>query len=433
MKRIIYKQLLKWKSSDRRKPLVLRGARQTGKTYILKEFGKKEYDNCVYINFEETSKLAEILKEDLPIEKILEYITTFTGVKIFPKKTLLIFDEIQAAPMILKSLKYFNEKLNDYHIASAGSLLGVMLSGKTSFPVGKINFLDMYPLSFEEFVTASGEIKLLEIIHKELDKITPLPKIFHDSLIDLLKKYYYIGGMPEVVGDYLKHGDFSRVRSIQLELLDAYINDFSKHTTNSQAIKIRHIWDSIPLHLGKENKAFIFSAINSSARARDYEIALQWLLDAGLIIKTPCISRPLIPLNAYIEKAFKIYLLDVGLLGAMTNLQSETIVMKNELFTHFKGSLVENFVMQEISSCAAPYYWSSQGKAEVDLIVDLKGAVYPVEIKSGINLKAKSLVVYDKLFNSDMLFRSSSANFNRNGKMNDIPLYALKYFITDSV
>ena len=431
MKRIIYKQLLEWKNSDRRKPLILRGARQVGKTYILKEFAKKEYKNYVYINFEESNELIDLLKGNLEATQIIKYISIYTKSKIIPHDTLLIFDEIQNAPEILQSLKYFNEKLNEYHIATAGSLLGVILTEKSSFPVGKVNFLDLYPLSFEEFLFALNEDNLLNIIPKTLNKLTPLPRPFHENLINLLKEYYYIGGMPEVIVDYAKHKDFKRARIIQLELIDTYLNDFSKHTTKSDAIKIRRIWDSIPLHLGKEHKTFVFSAIKSSARARDYEIALQWLLDAGLIIKSKNISRPLVPLNAYTENQFKIYLLDVGLLGAMTGLRPETIIMKNSLFTHFKGSLVENFIFQEISIKATPYYWSNKGKAEVDLIIDLKGEIYPVEIKAGINLKAKSLLIYDKLFHPKILFRSSLANFDKKNKIINIPLYALKYFITE--
>ena len=429
MKRIIYKQLLDWKESDRRKPLILRGARQTGKTYILKEFAKKEYTNYIYINFEERSELTDLLSDNLAVDDILKYIAIYTKKKVIPEKTLIIFDEIQAAPSILQSLKYFNERFNDYHIATAGSLLGVILAGKISFPVGKVNFLDMYPLSFDEFIEALGEEGLLKILPRTFDKLAPIPEIFHKKLIELLKIYYYVGGMPEVAADYIKYKDFNRVRNIQIELISTYLNDFSKHTTKSEAIKIRQIWNSIPLHLGKENKAFIFTAIKSSARARDYEIALQWLLDAGLIIKAKNISKPLFPLNAYTEKQFKIYLLDVGLLGAITNLRPETMVVQNKLFTHFKGSLVENFVFQEISTKNMPYYWSSKGRAEIDLITDINEIIYPVEIKAGINLNAKSLSIYNKLFDPELMLRSSTVNFNRKGKILDIPLYAIKNFL----
>ncbi len=430
MEREIYKKLLDWKDSDRRKPLILRGARQIGKTYILKKFAEQEYDNFVYVNFEKKSELADILNEDLSVNKIIERISIFTGKKIIPAKTLIIFDEIQASPNILKSLKYFNEDNNEYHVVSAGSLLGIILSGKTSFPVGKVNFLDMYPLSFKEFMIALGKEEVMKTVPKNFDQCSD-SNMFHDNLIEMLKLYYYIGGMPEIIADYIENRDLNRVRLIQKELIETYLNDFSKHTTKNEAIKIRQIWNSIPLHLGKENKAFVFSAIKSSARARDYEIAMQWLLDAGLIIKIQNISRPLIPLNAYIKPQFKIYLLDVGLLGAMTNLSQKSIVTRDELFTHFKGSLVENFVFQEIRKNKKPYYWSNENKAEIDLIVEHEGEIYPIEVKAGINLKAKSLQIYDKLFSPKFLIRSSISNFNKGDRIVDVPLYALKSIFTD--
>ncbi|MBN2803898.1 MAG: ATP-binding protein [Deltaproteobacteria bacterium] len=432
MKRLIYKKLQKWKESNRRKPLILRGARQTGKTYILKEFGKNEYDNYVYLNFEESSDLTDLLSNNLPVEDVLRYISLYTGNKIVPGKTLLIFDEIQEAPIILQSLKYFYEKFREHHIIAAGSLLGIVLAGKISFPVGKISFMDLYPLSFEEFLGALGQSNLLDIVPDKLDLVAPIPNVFHDKLIELLKIYYYVGGMPEVVADYISNQDFNRVREIQLELIDTYLNDFSKHTTKSEAIKIRQIWNSISVHLAKENKSFIFSAIRSSARARDYEIALQWLLDAGLIYQIKNISRPLFPLAAYVKSSFKVYLLDVGLLGAMTGLRVENIIVNDKLFSHFKGALVENFVYQEISPYTTAYYWTTDGKAEVDLVVDIKGKIYPIEVKAGINLNAKSLNIYDKLFNPDILFRSSAANFSKSQKKINIPLYAIKYFATDN-
>ncbi len=435
MKRIIYDKLIEWKKSDRRKPLILRGARQIGKTYILKKFAEKEYENYVYVNFEKKSELVDILNEDLSVEKIIERISIFTGEEIIPEKTLIFFDEIQASPNILRSLKYFNEDFNEYHVVSAGSLLGIILSGKISFPVGKVNFLDMYPLSFEEFVIALGKERFLATIPKNFNqilsnKIKSDSFIFHESLVEMLKLYYFIGGMPEVIADYIEHKNFKRVRLIQNELIETYLNDFSKHTTKNEAMKIRQVWDSIPLHLGKENKTFIFSAIKSSGRARDYEIAMQWLLDAGLIIKIHNISLPLIPLNAYVKPQFKIYLIDVGLLGAMTNLPQKSIIIGDELFTHFKGSLVENFVFQEITKTVKPYYWSNENKAKIDLIIEYNGDIYPVEVKSGINLKAKSLKVYDKLFSPKILLRSSISSFNKGDRIIDIPLYALSSVFT---
>lgn len=427
MKRNLYKSLVAWKHSDRRKPLILRGARQVGKTYLLKQFANSEYENYVYVNFEDSSKISEALREDLGAERIIEYLGILSGEMIRPGKTLIIFDEIQSSPQTLKSLKYFNEKLNDYHIVAAGSLLGVALAGTKSFPVGKVNFLDLYPLSFTEFLTVLGKEKMLDVLPM-LSRVKPIPEVFHVELKELLKKYCFIGGMPEVVADYVQHKDLKRVREIQVELLRSYSNDFAKHTSKKEALKIKRIWDSIPLHLSKENRSFVFSAVGKSARAREYETALQWLRDAGLIIKVQSISKPLLPLNAYIESAFKVYLLDVGLLGAMTKLKAKTIVFGNELFTHFKGSLIENYVMQELTPSLDLYYWASKGTAEVDLVVNINDKIYPVEIKAGINLKAKSLQVYDEKYKPAKLLRCSLGNFNASGKLIDIPLYAVEGF-----
>jgi len=426
MKRNLYRSLVEWKHSDRRKPLVLRGARQVGKTYLLKQFANNEYENHVYVNFEDTSKISAALREDLGAERIIEYLSILSGATIRPEKTLIIFDEIQSSPQTLKSLKYFNEQLNEYHIAAAGSLLGIALAGTKSFPVGKVNFLDLYPLSFSEFLGAIGKENMLDVLPDMQLGIKSIPEIFHLELIELLKKYCFIGGMPEVISDYVEHQDVKRVREIQIELLRSYTNDFSKYTSKNEARKIKQIWESIPLHLSKENRSFVFSAVQQSARAREYESALQWLHDAGLIIRVQSISKPLLPLKAYIEKAFKVYLLDVGLLGAMTRLTQETIAFGNELFTHFKGALTENYVMQELIPSLDLYYWASNGIAEIDLIANIGEDVYPVEVKSGLNLRAKSLQSYDKKYNPSRLIRCSLGNFNASGKLIDIPLYAVE-------
>ncbi len=432
MRRNIYKNLLDWKKSDRRKPLIMRGARQTGKTYIVQEFGKNEYRNFIYINFELKNQLTELLSQKMSVKQILETIEIVTGKKIIPGETLLFFDEIQEAPLILQSLKYFCENSNEYHIIAAGSLLGIILSNTTSFPVGKVNFLDMNPLTFEEFIIALGEDRLLATLPNKIKNLSCKKFLFHNLLIKYLKLYYYIGGMPEVVADYIKNKDLKRVRKIQIELIDTYLNDFSKHTTKRDAIKIRQIWDSIPIHLGKENKVFIFSAIKSSARGKDYEIAIQWLLDAGLIIKVNNISKPNIPLLAYKKEQFKVYLLDVGLLGAITKLSQKTIVLGDDLFTHFKGSLVENYAMQVVKgNHKVSYYWSNRGEAEVDLILELEDEVYPIEIKAGINLKAKSLKVFDKQFNPNKMLRFSLSNFNKGDRIIDVPIYAFDKLIKD--
>jgi predicted AAA+ superfamily ATPase len=425
MKRELYRSLVAWKHSDRRKPLILRGARQTGKTYLLKEFATNEYENYVYVNFEEQSGMSAALKEDIGVERIVEYLGILAGQAIVPGETLIIFDEIQSSPQTLRALKYFNEKLNEYHIVAAGSLLGIALAGAKSFPVGKVNFLDLYPLSFSEFLTALNKESLLAILPDIRLSVKPIPDVFHAELLELLKKYFFIGGLPEVVADYVEHRDIKRVREIQVELLRSYANDFAKHSSPAEALKIKQIWDSIPLHLSKENRKFVFSAVKHSARAREYETALQWLQDAGLIIKVQRISKPLLPLNAYTEKAFKVYLFDVGLLGAMTRLKPETVVFSNELFTHFKGALVENYAMQQLGPVFDLYYWASSGKAEVDLVVQAGDEIHPIEIKAGVNLRAKSLKNYDDKFSPKRLVRCSLVNFSTSGTLIDIPLYAL--------
>ncbi len=425
MKRELYRSLVAWKHSDRRKPLILRGARQTGKTYLLKEFANHEYENHVYVNFEDNSGMSDALKEDISAERIIEYLEIWSGKTIVPEKTLIVFDEIQSSPQTLKALKYFNEQLNEYHIAAAGSLLGIALAGAKSFPVGKVNFLDLYPLSFHEFLTALKKDNLLGVLPDMRLGVKAIPDVFHTELLELLKKYCFIGGMPEAVSDYVENRDVKRVREIQVELLRSYANDFAKHSSPSEALKIKQIWESIPLHLSKENRSFVFSAIKHSARAREYETALQWLQDAGLILKVRSLSKPLVPLNAYTEKAFKIYLFDVGLLGAMTHLKQETIAFRNELFTHFKGALIENYAMQELNPSLQLYYWASRGKAEVDLVINVGDKIYPVEIKAGLNRKAKSLKSYDEKYNPARLVRCSLGNFSMSGKLMDIPLFAM--------
>lgn len=425
MKRALYHDLVAWKHSDRRKPLILRGARQTGKTYLLREFANNEYKNHVYVNFEDNSGMSDALKEDISAERIVEYLGILSGETIVPGETLIIFDEIQSSPQTLKAMKYFNEKLNEHHVVAAGSLLGVALAGAKSFPVGKVNFLDLYPLSFHEFLTALNKEKLLGVLPELCLGVKAIPDVFHVEILELLKKYCFVGGMPEAVADYVKNRDVKRVRDIQIELLRSYTNDFAKHSSPGEALKIKRIWESIPLHLSKENRSFVFSAIKHSARAREYEMALQWLQDAGLILKVQSLSKPLLPLNAYTEKAFKIYLLDVGLLGAMTRLKQETIAFQNELFTHFKGALIENYAMQELRPSLDLYYWASHGKAEVDLVINVDDKIIPVEIKAGLNRKAKSLKSYDDKYNPPRLVRCSLGNFGTNGKLMDIPLFAI--------
>ena len=428
MKRDIYQNLLAWKSSGRRKPLLLKGARQTGKTYILKEFGKNEYKNVFYFNFEEEAALEDIFNRNMEPGRIIEQLSTYRKGEIVPGRDLIIFDEIQASNNALNSLKYFHEKANEYHIAAAGSLLGVKLSTPKSFPVGQVNFLELYPMTFFEFLDALGENRYRKLL-EEISEIEPVPRVFHEELIDILRKYYFVGGMPEAVEYYIKSKDLPEVRAIHREIIDSYVLDFAKHAPPSDVPKITLIWDSIPAQLAKENRKFIFSAIKKSARARDYENALGWLEDSGLILRAFSVSKGMHPLKGYKNPGnFKIYLLDVGLLGAMANIPIEVLAQANKLFDVYRGAFVENFVAQHLVSSLGMelYYWKSEGKmAELDFLCALGGNIYPLEVKAGINPKSKSLISYDRQFRSSVLLRTTLLNLKYDGKICNIPLYGI--------
>lgn len=430
MKRDIYKKLLEWKQSKRRKPLVLRGARQVGKTYILKEFAKNEYDNYVYLDFEDDPILDAYFAHRFDKEKIISTLSVYGGVKVSPGSTLLIFDEVQASNRALNALKYFHDFANEYHIAAAGSLLGIKLGGKGAFPVGKVTFQDLYPLSFLEFADVIGKNTLRGLIEDSSD-FEPFPEPFHFELIELLKYYYFTGGMPEAVAVYCETKDFHDTRKVQKDILDTYMLDFAKHADKNEVMKISAVWRSIPVHLSKENKKFVFSAVKKSARGRDYETALQWLLDAGLIYKSYNISTPKIPLDAYANtNIFKVFLLDVGLLGAMSRLSSDVLINGNNIFTHFYGALVENYVAQQLQ-CKFPgdlYYWTSPGKAEVDFVFSFNDRIYPLEVKAGFYPQSKSMKVYNEKYRPDMLSRTSLLNLKKNGTSCNYPLYAISLF-----
>lgn len=431
MKRDIYKKLLDWKQSERRKPLVLRGARQVGKTYILKEFGKGEYENCVYLNFEDDPTLDAIFAPRFDLQRIIRSLSAYGEVKISPGSTLLIFDEIQASPNALQALKSFRENANEYHVAAAGSLLGIKLKGQKSFPVGQVNFLDLYPLSFLEFLDALQKSVLRNLIEENQQDFHPFPEPFHVELLELLKNYSLTGGMPEAISTYVQTASFQVTRQVQQEIIDSYLLDFSKHAEKSDVMKISEIWRSIPTHLSKENKKFIFSAVRKSARARDYERALQWLLDAGIIYKSYHISKPGLPLHAYSNSTiFKVFLLDVGLLGTMVNLSPGLILEGSAIFSHFHGALVENYVAQQLKAKSREdlYYWTSAGKAEVDFVFALNDGVCPLEAKAGLNLKSKSLKVYNEKYKPVFLFRTSLQNLQKTGNICNYPLYAISLF-----
>ncbi len=432
MRRDFFNKLLLWKASDMRKPLILRGARQVGKTYLLTEFAK-EYDNHIFINFDEEPHFASFFAENLNPERIIKEFEIYFKQPILPGKTLIIFDEIQECPEALNSLKYFCEKKNEYHVASAGSLLGVKLS--KGFPVGKVNFLDLAPLSFFEFLDALGESSLRKLI-EELEEPRAISEIFHEKLIKLLKYYFVVGGMPEAVATYLKKENLEDVRVVQKEILDAYTLDFAKHAPEEEVMKIMAVWESIPRQLAKENKKFIFSAIRESARAKNYETAIQWLKDAGLLLKANLISTPKLPLDAYADKrAFKVFMLDVGLLGAMSKLDPRVLLEGNQLFQEFKGSLTENFVATELHDehFDGLYYWSSNGTAEIDFVISTEHLIFPLEVKAGISKQKKSLLIYEEKFSHaenvpPVLSRTTLRNFAHEAKIINYPLYAISLF-----
>jgi predicted AAA+ superfamily ATPase len=430
MKRDIYHDLLEWKESSLRKPLILQGARQVGKTYILKEFGKNEYSDIAYFNFEEDTTLSSFFKEKISPKKIIEKLSIYLEKDILPEKTLIIFDEIQSSPATLTSLKFFHEDANQYHIATAGSLLGIKVGQSAPFPVGKVNFLNLYPFSFGEYLDGIDKSRLRQLL-ESITTLVPIEQGFHNELMENLKMYYFIGGMPEAILRYKRDGDLKKVRIVQNEILTAYTMDFSKHTTKPEAIKISNTWNAIPGQLAKENKKFKFSEISKNARARDYSESIQWLVDAGLVYQCFNIKTPKLPLSGYREdNIFKLYLLDTGLLGAMLRLSPKTIVEGNRLFSEYNGAFTENYVAQELIANIQKelYYWSSGNTAEVDFLVPYDEQVFPLEVKAGINTKKKSLKIYGEKYNTTALSRATLRNFKQDGKICNYPLYAIFHF-----
>jgi uncharacterized protein len=427
MNRDVYKELMTWKTSARRKPLLLKGARQTGKTWLLKEFGKKAYENCAYFNFEEDAGLKAFFSGRLDPRRLIENLSVYQGRSIHPGKDILIFDEIQTCNEALNALKYFQEDAGDYHVAAAGSLLGVKLSAPNSFPVGKVNFIHLHPMSFAEFLDAVGEHRYREVLENTAG-IEPVPEPFHEELTRWLRIYYYVGGMPEAVAHYANTRDLAGVRQIQKEILDSYILDFAKHAPTSDIPRLSHIWDSIPSQLARENKKFIFSAVRKSARSREYESAVRWLEDAGLIHRSFLVAAVRQPLKGYMDRdCFKVYTLDVGLLGAMSGLPMDVVVQGDRLFTEFKGSLVENYVAQQLCVLNIElFYWKpAGGVAEVDFILSLERDILPLEVKAGVNPKSKSLRSYEDRFHPSLMCRATLLNFKKEAVLWNIPLYAV--------
>ncbi len=426
MKRILYNRLLSWKNDPKRKPLLLQGARQVGKTYLVNEFGQQAYGDYIYLNFEQNPNLASLFEGELNPEKIIENMGFLIGRKINFTDTLIFFDEIQTVPRVLTSLKYFCEQAPEYHIIAAGSLLGVSIGKQSSFPVGKVNFMELYAMSFEEYLDAFGEGLLTEKLKIKNDN-NPIPDILHDKLLTHLKMYLYLGGMPEVLQDYLDSRDISSARKIQHEIIEAYQRDFSKYTDKSQAIKISELWQSIPRQLAKENKKFKYGDVRKRARASLYEQTIEWLKKAGLINVVYNISSAKMPLAGYADYSkFKIYLHDTGLLGAMLNLPSDLIVKPNDLFSEYKGAFIENFVAAEMvaSGFKNLFYWTSKSDAEVDFILEKNNKIYPVEVKSGLSRNTKSLRSYASKYNPELMYRLSPRNFTQSENFVNLPLYA---------
>ena len=428
MERAVYQRLKSWKTAKGRKPLLLRGARQVGKTYSLKAFGRNEFKSVVYLNFERNKDLGSLFQRDLAPRRVVRDLELYASAKIFPD-SLLILDEIQECPEALNSLKYFCEDAPEYHVAAAGSLLGVKL-GQQGFPVGKVDLIDITPLSYLEFLAAINQGELAGLVQTR-DVAEPLPEAFHQRLLDHLRAYFFTGGMPAVVANYAEHQDFDQVRKLQNDIVDTYQLDFAKHAPKDQVVKIATVWGIVPAQLAKENRKFMFSAIAKSARASAYEQALQWLLDAGLIHKSLNTLSPELPLKGHADPhAFKIYLLDVGLMGATFGVPPVMTIRGDELFSSYRGALTENFVAQELVAHGHKplYYWTSNGRSEVDFLVPYGTEAIPLEVKSGTSTKHKSLHVYGERYGSSKLSRATQLNFKSDGKIVNYPLYAMSRF-----
>ena len=427
MYRIALEKLYKWKKSKRRKPLIIEGARQVGKTWLMKEFGSQAYTDTVYINFDSNARMAELFSSDLNTERLIMGIELYAGKKIVPEQTLLIFDEVQEVPRALSSLKYFYENAPQYHIICAGSLLGIALHEGTSFPVGKVDFLNLFPLSFKEFLTATAGGQFAELLDKQDYQMIAA---FRQTYIDALKQYYFVGGMPEAVQSFAEDKDFNEVREIQKRILTAYEQDFSKHAPIEIVPKIRMIWNSIPSQLAKENKKFIYGLIREGARAKEYEAAMLWLCDCGLVHKVSRVNSAGIPLKAYEDpKAFKLFVVDVGLLGCMTGLRQGTLLDGNGLFAEFKGALTEQYVCQQLKTLddiGIYYYTNDRGSCEVDFIVDNGEQIVPVEVKAEVNLKAKSLKSYCERFSPETAVRTAMTEYRQEDWLINLPLYAIE-------
>lgn len=426
MKRKIYSKLIEWKESPSHKPLILNGVRQCGKTYIMKEFGKNEFQTFAYVNCDRNENLHQIFEGGFNISKIIRGISALSGVDIIPGKTLIFLDEVQSFPLVLESLKYFCEDAPDYHVAVAGSLLGIALHSGVSFPVGKVQTMKLYPMDFEEFLMAKGEQQLLRIMHDhDFDLLTAL----HEKCKDLLRQYYYIGGMPEVVKSYIDNGQLKPVRAIQNEILSNYAGDFSKHAPYQEVPRISMVWQSILGQLSRENKKFIYGALKKGGRAKEFEVAIQWLVDAGLVYKVNKCTKPQLPLKFYEDfTAFKLYLCDCGLMGAMADTAAKDVLIGDSVFTEYKGAFTEQYVLQQILSSGISdiyYYSADDSRMEMDFLMQREGALLPVEVKGGTSIKSTSLHNYLMEHPGIQAIRYSMLPYKKQDFLTNIPLYAV--------
>lgn len=425
MKRKIYNQLLKWKKNKDRKPLMLLGARQVGKTWIMQHFGEKEYKNVAYINCDDEPRMKQLFELDYNIDRILITIQAITGVKITPADTLIIMDEIQEVPRGLHSLKYFCEKAPEYHVMVAGSLLGVTLGKGESFPVGKVDMLTMYPMDYEEYLEATGNEGWIELLHS---KDWGLIDIMKPKMTELLRQYYFVGGMPGVVSKFIENKDLKQVRKLQREILEAYRRDISKHTSAAESTRIREVLDSLPSQLARENKKFIYGAVRKGSRAKDFELAIQWLVDAGIVYKVSRIKEPKMPLKFYEDmEAFKLFLLDCGLLACMTDASADQMLIGDNVFTEFKGAFTEQYVLQQLLALGlTPYYWSNaKTPSEIDFIIQGNQRIIPIEVKAEENVRARSLAQFIKDNPELKGLRISMKGYVDQDWMENIPLIAI--------
>lgn len=417
---------MQWKEKINRKPLIIMGARQVGKTWLMKEFGKTHYEKTAYISFYNNKRMDDVFQADFDIKRILMNLNIESGVTITPGDTLIILDEIQDSPKVLESLKYFCEEAPQYHVVAAGSLLGVTIHEGVSYPVGKVDLLDLYPLNFREFLYAMDEQSLADAL---ATKDYALIDNFSEKYLFWLKNYYYVGGMPAVVDEFRQNRDYAEVRQIQNDIVRQYEGDFGKHVDARTLPRIRLVWDSVPLQLAKENKKFFFGQIKKGARSSEYEIAIQWLVDCGLIYKVNRVNEPNMPLKAYKSmNAYKLFVLDVGLLGAMSELEAESILEGNDIFIEFKGALTEQYVLQQLISDTRynPYYFGTEKATfEQDFLIQKGKDIVPIEVKAGENIRSQSLKAYCDKYKPNKAVRFSTLKYMDQGWMENIPLYAV--------